>query len=153
MPALGPTAPHPPDVGGSFRALHPARMKMGALVAIGVFSSFVEIASAGQLPQGPADSRHAPATLQQKPGLPLVAKEGRKPFDALFLTSAVRSRLEKEKAKPRLLDSVPTPTRRSGPCGLVLLDERRGIDPGMIVPVAPGEFAIRKAIPEICRTD
>ena len=151
MPApLGPTAPLQPHVGGSFGVIHPARMKMGALVAIGVFSGLVEIASAGQLPQGPPDSRHSPATLQQQPGSPLVAKE-RKPFDKLFLMSL----LEKAKAKkgPILLDSAPTPTRRSGPCGLVLLDERRGIDPGMIVPVPPGDFAIRKVIPEICRTD
>ena len=154
MPALlGPTAPHPPHSGGSLRALNPARMKMATLVAIGVFSSFVEIASAGQLPQAPTDSRHAPATLQQKPGSPLVTKEERKPFDKLFLMSEVRSRLEREKAKkgPVLLDSVPTPTRRSGPCGLVFLDERRGIDPHMIVPVPPGDFAIRSAVPETCR--
>jgi hypothetical protein len=130
-------------------------MTMGTLVAIGVCSSFVEIASAGQLPQGSMDSRHAPATLQQKPGSPLVTKEERKSFDVLFLMSDVRSRLEQEKAKrgPVLLDSVPTPTRRSGPCGLVFLDERRGIDPRMIVPVPPGEFAIRKAIPDTCRQD
>jgi hypothetical protein len=156
MPALlGPTAPHPSQFGGSFRALHPARMKMGTLVAIGVFASGVEIASAGQLPQGSRDARHAPATLQQKPGSPLVTKEERKPYDLLFQTSAVRLRLEQEKAKkgPVLLDSVPTPTRRSGPCGLVFLDERRDIDPRMIVPVPPGEFAIRKAIPDTCRKD
>jgi hypothetical protein len=35
----------------------------------------------------------------------------------------------------------------------VLLDERPGIDPGMIVPVPPGEFAMRKAIPDTCRKD
>ena len=150
MPALlRPTVPHLPHLGGSCRALHPARMKMGALVAIGVFSSLVEIASAGQLPQGPTDSRRAPATLQQKPGSPLVSKEERKPYDLLFLTSAVRSRLQKK--GPVLLDSVPAPTRRPGPCGLVFLDERRGIDPRMIVPVPPGDFAIRKAIPDSCR--
>jgi hypothetical protein len=150
MPALlGPTAPHPAHVGESFRALHPARMKFGTLVAVGVFSGFVEIAAAGQLPQGPTDSRPAPSTLQQKSGSPLVAKEERKPFDLLFMTSAVRSRLQRK--GPVLLDSVPTPTRRSGPCGLVFLDERRGIDPRMIVPVPPGEFAIRKTIPDTCR--
>jgi hypothetical protein len=121
---------------------------MGTLVAIGVFSSFVAIASAGQLPEGLTDSRRASAILQQKPGSPLVTKEERKPFDRLFMAQ-LRSRVEKK--GPVLLDSVPTPTRRSGPCGLVLLDERRGIDPGMIVPVPTGEFAIRKAIPDTCR--
>jgi hypothetical protein len=151
MPALlGPTVPHPPHVGGSLRAFDPARMRMGTLVAIGVFSSFVEIASAGQLPPGPTGSRNAPATLQEKPGSPLVAKEERKPFDRLFV-ARVWPRLYKK--GPASLDSFPTPTRQSGPCGLVLLDERRGIDPGMIVPVPPGEFAIRKAIPDTCRKD
>jgi hypothetical protein len=151
MPALlQPTASHSHHLGASFRALHPARMKMGTLVAIGVFSSFVELASAGQLPQGLTDSPHAPAMLQQKPGSPLVAKEERKPFDRLFMAH-LRSRLETK--GPVLLDSVPAPTRRSGPCGLVFLDERRSIDPGMIVLVPPGEFAIRKAIPDACRKD
>jgi len=125
-------------------------MKMGTLVTIGVFSSFVEIASAGQLPQRLMDSRHATPTLQQKPGSPLVTKEERKPFDHLFMAQ-LRSRFEKK--GPVLLDSVPAPTRRPGPCGLVFLDERRDLDPGMIVPVPPGEFAIRKAIPETCRKD
>ena len=125
-------------------------MKMGTLVAIGVFSNFVEIASAGQLPQGLMDSRQAIPALQQKPGSPLVTKDERKPFDHLFMAQ-LRSRFEKK--GPVLLDSVPAPTRRSGPCGLVFLDERRDLDPGMIVPVPPGEFAIRKAIPETCRKD
>jgi hypothetical protein len=149
MPApLLPTTPH---AGVSSGACNP--VKIGTFVVIGVFSGFVEIVSAGQLPQVPTDSRHAPSTLQQKPGSPLVTKRERKPYESLFL--ALRSRLELEKAKkgPALLDSFPSPTRRSGPCGLVFLDERRGIDPHMIVPVPPGDFAIRSAVPETCRKD
>jgi hypothetical protein len=147
MPA--PLFPTTPPVNVAFGACNPVRI--GTLVAIGVFLGSVEIASAGQLPQVPTDSRHAPSTLQQKPGSPLVSKEERKPYDSLFL--AVRSRLEREKPGrgPILLDGFPAPTRQTGPCGLVLLDERRGIDPHMIVPVPPGDFAIRSAVPQTCR--
>jgi hypothetical protein len=149
MPA--PLLPTTPRARVSFGACDP--VKIGALAAIGVFSGFVEIASAGQLAQVPTDSRHAPSTLQQKPGSPLVTKQERKPYESLFL--GIRSRLELEKGKkgPAVLDSFPSPTRRSGPCGLVFLDERRGIDPHMIVPVPPGDFAIRSAVPETCRKD
>jgi hypothetical protein len=125
-------------------------MKIGILLAIGVISSPVEISAAGQLSQRPVDARHEPSMLQQTPGSPLVAKEERKPFDHLFMAQ-IRSRWEKR--GPVLLDSVPTPTRRSGPCGLVFLDERRDIDPRMIVPVPPGDFAIRRTIPDTCRKD
>lgn len=151
---LRPATPHPLHFGGPFRALRPARM--GTLLMIGLFFSSIDIASAGQLLQGPADSRQPPATLQQKPGSPLITKEERKPYDWLSLQSAVKSRLQQEiekKKGPFLLDAVPAPTRKSGPCGLVFLDERRDIDPRMIVPVPPGDFAIRKAIPEICNKD
>ena len=115
------------------------------LQSIGAVSSLVMTVSAGQLSQRPAVPAPAPSTQPAKPSSasPLVTKPERKPFANVFTEPAG--------TKPVLLDVVPAPRVQPGPCGLLILDDRRGIDPNMMVPVPPGNFVIRRIVPETCR--
>jgi hypothetical protein len=107
------------------------------LALVGVFAGGTTNTASGQL--NVQATRPAPRSFRSPERLSVSSAligEGRKPFAALF------------KAQ---VDAKPTPVPRGrGPCGIVIFDYRQGADPRMVVPIAPGEFAVRRVVPDTC---